>query len=169
MAYGTGEEQTATDDTSVELAWEERELLVGLKRLAGARAQMAVAEAELVVAADRQRDLAALARPQLDHADEAHLLDVHEQLVSARVRAAGRLRRSARERVAELEATEMLVCDRLGFVSWEDYEAFVANGRCRPGVEDAEIDLAYVEFARAELRAAEHAWAELNAAVRAAA
>lgn len=167
MAYRTSGERVEAAEVTGQLGWEEREVLVALKRLAAARAQLASAEAEFAVQADRHRRVEAAARPVLDAAEEAHLVDVHDELVRTRLRSNGRFRRAARQRVAELEATEALVCDRLGFVGWEDYEAFVANGRRRPGSQDVVLDLAYVEFARAELRAAERAWAELHAAVQA--
>jgi len=132
------------------LSWVEQETLDALKRLARAQSQLQALEDQ------------AVANPvRLDPADVARVDQVHAELVAARDKASGRFGRgAARDRADQLETSERLLLDHLGFADHDRYLAAVAAARGpAPDVVDPQV----LAFARQELASARQAWLEVQA------
>jgi hypothetical protein len=131
------------------LSWHERELVAALRRLANARSQLVALEEQLE-ASEVQT---------LDPADLAEIDAVRAEMDRLQSKAKSRFGGgAARERLAELELSERLVLERLGFATYDELAAFRAQPPPAPSV-----DPAIVAFARRELHDAEQAWLEIQA------
>jgi len=145
---GAASGEAATTDGPA-LTWAENEVLVALRRLARARAQLAAAEAQV----------AAVSSSGFEAADVERLEQVHAELAVARKKASGRRAKGgARQRARELESTERLLLDRLGVASYEEYRT-----RADRSQDSQVIDSEVIDFARRELDSAQRAWREARA------
>jgi hypothetical protein len=139
---------SSPDGDEMRLTWRERELLAALRRLANAQAQLRTLEDE------RSRQPAP---PTVDPADAEHVKALEAELNRWRERANHRFGRSAaRERLADLEAQQRLVLERLGFDSYAAFASRDASAATMP----PPVDPALVEFARHEVEAAAEAYAQ---------
>lgn len=133
------------------LSWRDRELLTALRRLANSQAQVQSLEAAMVLQAGAV---------STDPADVGRANALEAELTKLRAKASSRFGGgAARERIPEVELDQRLVLERLGFLTYADFQA--AGGRVAPAADS--VDPAFVEFARRELAAAEEAYEQLLA------
>ncbi|MCC5952966.1 MAG: hypothetical protein JJU45_12825 [Acidimicrobiia bacterium] len=131
------------------LSWHEREVIAALRRLANARSQVDALEAQLASEAND---------PVPDPADLDRLRTISEEVSALEPKARSRFGGGgARQRIAEFEAEQRLVLERLGFDSAEEAFAAAADGD-RQGVDPDLLD-----FARRELEAATREWEAVQA------
>lgn len=137
----------ADDTDDPELSWHDKELLKVLRRLANARSQLDLLEAQ------------AGGGTPLDPADVARAEELHDEVLQLRGKSQSRFGGgSARERLVDVEAQERLVLERLGVASYDELQE-----RKKAASGGSDVDPAMLDFARREVTSAEQEWQEVAA------